>query len=52
MRKFYQVYADDLRTVLNFTDLFNRLRDLGSSQAVTITSKQMRLLLDDGTRGK
>jgi hypothetical protein len=33
--------------VLNFTELFNRLRDLGSFQAVTITSKQMRLLLDD-----
>jgi len=48
MRLYYQVYADDLNPALTFKDIFNRLWAAGGRfETVIITSKQMRLILDD-----
>lgn len=47
MRLYYQVYADEFSAAINFTAIFNRLRELGDFKDVRITSKQMRIFLHD-----
>jgi len=47
MRLYYQVYADCLPASVTFTEIFNTLAELGKFHKVSISIKQIRLLLDD-----
>jgi|Deesub1362A_J573_1020465.scaffolds.fasta_scaffold00845_10 hypothetical protein len=45
MRLYYQVYADEFPASVTFTEIFNVLSELGKFEKVTVTQKQIRLLL-------
>jgi hypothetical protein len=55
VRKYYQIYADNLLPPVaphnKFRDIFNRLANLLSTiDTMTISNKQIRILLDDSEK--